>query len=206
MDSQQESVVIRLLQEARDGDAAARDELFRKCRNYVDLIARSQVESWMRAKVDASDLVQQTMMEAHRGFDAFRGETEAEWLAWLRAILSNNTHDFIRRYKQTDKRKIQKEVRMQGVGADGESFFFEPTAIQETPSQIVAEKEREIELADAIAELTEDYQEVILLRNLQRLPFDEIAERMGRTRPAVQMLWTRAIRKLQQVLQARQQD
>lgn len=197
----QESLVIRLLRSARQGNAAARDQLFAKCRNYVDLMARTQIEGWMRAKVDASDLVQQTLLEAHRGFDAFRGETEAEWLAWLRTILSHNTHDFIRRYKRTDKRNVQQEVRLGLTGADGESFSFDPQGDTPTPSQILSEKERELALADAIAQLSTDHQEVILLRNLQRLPFDEIAERMGRTRPAVQMLWTRAIRKLQQVLQ-----
>lgn len=204
MENAQESVVIRLLRDARDGDTGARDELFTKCRNYVDLIARAQVESWMRTKVDASDLVQQTLLEAHRGFDDFRGQTEAEWLAWLRQILNHNTHDFIRRYKKTDKRKIQKEVNLRAVGSDGESFFFEPAGSDPTPSQILSEREREIELADAIAELSDDHQEVILLRNLQRLPFDEIALRMNRSRPAVQMLWTRAIRSLQQVLETRQ--
>src|SRR5690606_5959322 len=97
-----ESLVLQLLMRARAGDDAARDELFAKCRNYVALIARTQVESWMRTKIDASDLVQQTLLEAHRGFDEFRGGTETEWLAWLRMILNHNAHDFIRRYK-TDK-------------------------------------------------------------------------------------------------------
>jgi RNA polymerase sigma-70 factor (ECF subfamily) len=49
--------------------------------------------------------------------------------------------------------------------------------------------------------LPEDYQEVIVLRNLERLPFDEIAQRLGRSRPAVQMLWMRAIRKLQEIVE-----
>ena len=203
MSSSDDSIVIQLLSRARGGDESARDELFTKCRNYVDLVARSQVESWMRAKVDASDLVQQTLLEAHRGFADFRGETEAEWLAWLRQILSHNTHDFIRRFKQTDKRRIQREVRLRSTTDDGESFFHEPPGGDPTPSQVIAEKEREIELADAIAELSEDHQEVIMLRNLQRLPFDEVAARMDRTRPAAQMLWMRAIRSLQQVLQRR---
>jgi len=193
-----ESLVMQLLSRARAGDEAARDELFTKCRNYVALVARTQVESWMRTKVDASDLVQQTLLEAHRGFDDFRGRTEAEWLAWLRKILNHNAHDFIRRYK-TDKRHIGREVRMQGTspGQSG-SFFHDPPGAEGTPSQIVAQREREIELADAIAHLTDDHREVIILRNLQRLPFDEIARRMDRSRPAVQMLWMRAIRKLQQ--------
>lgn len=61
--------------------------------------------------------------------------------------------------------------------------------------------EGELRVTAALAELSPDYQEVVVLRNLQRLSFNEVAERMGRTRPAVQMLWMRAIRKLQQRLE-----
>ena len=192
--------VVVLLQQARLGNDEQRDRLFEACRPYLGLVARAQVESSLRAKVDASDLVQQTLLEAHRGFNDFRGGTEAEWLAWLRKILSHNTHDFIRRYK-TDKRHVGREVRLQGtaLGQSG-SFFHDPPGEEGTPSQIVAQREQEIELADAITQLSDDHREVILLRNLQRLPFDEVARRMDRSRPAVQMLWTRAIRKLQQQL------
>ena len=56
----------------------------------------------------------------------------------------------------------------------------------------------ELRVTAALAELPPDYQEVIVLRNLQRLSFNEVAERMDRSRPAVQMLWMRAIRKLQE--------
>ena len=55
-------------------------------------------------------------------------------------------------------------------------------------------------IADALARLSEDHKEVIVLRNLQRLPFDEVARRMDRSRPAVQMLWMRAIHKLQEAM------
>jgi RNA polymerase sigma-70 factor (ECF subfamily) len=65
---------------------------------------------------------------------------------------------------------------------------------------VLQEHEQEMELADAISQLSADHQEIIVLRNLQRLPFDEIAQLMGRTRPAVQMLWTRAVKQLEQRL------
>ena len=197
----QNSILGDLLNKARNGDAAARDELFDKCRNYVNIVARAQVESWLQAKVDASDLVQQTLLEAHRGLDGFRGNTEGEWLAWLRKILSNNTTDFIRRYKGAEKRRATKEVPLQmPLGDNSQEFFFDPSADIDSPSQIVMEHEREILLADAIAQLSEDHQEVVMLRNVQKLPFDEVARRMDRTRPAVQMLWMRAIKRLQQIL------
>jgi RNA polymerase sigma-70 factor, ECF subfamily len=202
MSDTHESAVVRLLEQARAGDTAARDELFARCRSYVNLVARAQVESWMRTRTDASDLVQQTLMEAHRGFDEFRGRTEAEWLAWLKQILCHNVHDFIRKQK-ADKRDIRKEARLRNASPDGESFQFEPCGSEPTPSEVLTGLEEQLELAEAIEQLPEDYQQVILLRNLQRLPFDEVALRMDRSRPAAQMLWTRAIKKLEEVLQYR---
>lgn len=196
--SSQNSVLGPLLARARSGDAAAREELFAKCRNYVNLVARAQVESWMRTKVDASDLVQQTLLEAYRGFQKFQGNSEGEWLAWLRQILSHNAQDFIRKMR-TEKRGGAKEIPLE-TGNDSEGFFHDPAAADGTPSAIVSEREREIALADAISRLSPDHQEVIILRNLQRLPFDQVAERMSRSRPATQMLWMRAIQKLEQLM------
>jgi RNA polymerase sigma-70 factor (ECF subfamily) len=197
-DLSRSSILGPLLERARGGDAAAREELFAKCRNYVALVARSQVESWMRTKIDASDLVQQTLLEAYRGFQNFQGKTEGEWLAWLRQILSHNAQDFIRQMR-TEKRGGAKELPLQ-MGTDSQGIVIDPPAGEATPSEIFAGREREIALADAIAQLSPDHQEVIILRNLQRLPFDEVATIMGRTRPAVQMLWTRALQKLEQLM------
>src|SRR5207253_5765480 len=67
----------------------------------------------------------------------------------------------------------------------------------ESPSQFLLRKERELLVADALAQLAPDHREVILLRSLQQLEFAEVARRMNRSRPAVQMLWTRALKKLQ---------
>jgi RNA polymerase sigma-70 factor (ECF subfamily) len=200
--SSSKSVVVELLNRARDGDDAARDELFRRCRNYVTLVARAHVEHSLRRKVDASDLVQQTLLEAHRGFAGFRGQTADEWLAWLRRILVHNAADCVRHYRQTDKRQQRREVPLRtGRADDSAAVGWEPADPGESPSQLVMRMERDLEIADSIAGLSEDHREVIVLRSLERLPFDEVARRMGRSRPAVQMLWTRAVRSLQQILE-----
>ena len=191
--------VSALLARARAGDAVARDRLFAECRDYLGLAARARVEAWLRAKVDASDLVQQTLLEAHRGFGRFQGATEAEWLAWLRRILDHNAADFVRRYRGTGKRQVGKEVPL--AGADSSvAGCPEPAADQESPSTAAARHEGELALTAALAKLSPDHREVIVLRNLQRLPFDEVAKRMERSRPAAQMLWMRAIHKLQETL------
>lgn len=202
MGDSQNSVIISLLARAREGDNAAREELFEKCRAYVGFMARSQMETWMKAKIDASDLIQQTLLDAHRGFDRFRGQSEGEWVGWLKTILQNNAVDFCRRYKGTEKRDAGREVSF--AQSASQSLFQgapEPSAGDDSPSQVVMQKENEILLADALSQLPEDYQEVIYLRNMQRLPFKDVAERMGRSTGAVQMLWLRALKQLQEQMQ-----
>lgn len=190
--------VSELLKKAREGDDAARDRLFVVCRNYVSIAARAEVATWLKAKVDASDLVQQTLLEAHRGLANFRGTTEAEWLGWLRRILSHNAADFVRQYHGVEKRRAGREVPL--AADDSGQPGIQLSDGGPTPSALVMQKELQLQVADAVARLPEDYQEVVILRNLQQLPFDEVAERMGRSRPAVQMLWMRAIRQLQEVM------
>jgi RNA polymerase sigma-70 factor (ECF subfamily) len=194
-------MLVELLHRARSGDEVAREQLFSLCRDYVGVVARAQVGSWMQAKVDASDLVQQTLLDMHRGMAEFRGETEAEWLAWLRKILNHNATDYVRRYGGTKKREARREVRLERFSpGESQAHRLEPKDPGESPSQLVLRRERELEVAQALAQLPQDYQDVIELRNLQRLSFDEVAERLGRSRGAVQMLWMRALRKLEEIL------
>ncbi len=116
MTAETSTSLSQLLNQARNGDNAARDRLFATCRNYLAVVARAEVGSWLQAKVDASDLVQQTMLDAHRGLASFRGTTEGEWLGWLRQILSHNAADFVRHYGQTEKRQVGRRSASQPGG------------------------------------------------------------------------------------------
>jgi RNA polymerase sigma-70 factor, ECF subfamily len=200
-DAVQSLSISDLLARARSNDPRQLDRLFAQCRNFLGIVARAQVETQLRAKVDASDLVQQTMLEAYRDFHKFRGTTEAEWLAWLRKILAHNAANFVRHYRGTAKRQAQREVALlpAGDGTDARGAL-DPADTAESPSQQLLRKERELQIAEAMTQLTADHREVIMLRNLERLPFEEVAQRMGRTRPAVQMLWMRALQKLHEIL------
>jgi DNA-directed RNA polymerase specialized sigma24 family protein len=68
VDSGNTSQVDQLLDRARSGDASAREALFQRCRAYVGYLAKSHVDSWLMPKVDSSDLIQQTLMEAYEAF------------------------------------------------------------------------------------------------------------------------------------------
>jgi len=196
----EKSSISQLIDEAQRGDAVCRDRLLAACRSYIGFIARAHVESWLRVKVDASDLVQETLLEAYRDFHRFQGHTEQEWLGWLRRILSNNAADFVRRYRGTEKRQTRREVRFRNTADSEAPGVPEPAATIATPSQEYVRAETELRVTAAMAQLPPDYQEVLVLRNLQRLSFPEGADRMERSRPAVQMLWMRAIRALQELL------
>ena len=99
------------------------------------------------------------------------------------------------------KRQARREVRFRDPADSFSPGVPEPAAPDATPSQEFLQLDNELRVTAALADLPPDYQEVIVLRNLQRLPFSEVAERMDRSRPAVQMLWMRAIRKLKAALE-----
>ena len=163
-------------------------------RSWLGLLARLQVEPRLRAKFDASDVVQQTMLEAVRGWPSFRGGTEAELAAWLRQILrvSCSTSGGARRRAGRD---LGREVSLEQALAESSRRLGDLLAAPDTsPSERALRHELELRLADAMARLPADYAEVILLRNIEGLSHDEIARRMGRGSGAVRMLWVRASR------------
>lgn len=202
-----QDTVENLLHQAREGDVAAREQLFVACRNYLRVIATAHGEDRLRAKGDASDVVQDTLLEAHRDFEQFAGSNEQEWLAWLRRILMHNLADFVRHFKGTDKREAGREVPLLRRGDGSVSVLIgEPPDPAGTASQQIRRQEQDHSVAEAVARLPADYQEVVVLRNLRRLPFEEVAQAMGRSRPAVQMLWVRALRRLQSELESEEHD
>ena len=90
-----------LLNHARRGESPAQGELLRRFEPWLRLLARVQLESRFAAKFDASDVVQQTLLEAIKAFPQFRGSTEAELTAWLRQILAHAMAHEFRRYRGT---------------------------------------------------------------------------------------------------------
>jgi len=190
------SILEEWLLRAQAGDSAARDRLFAACRNYLAIHARLQLERPLRAKVDASDLVQETLLEAHREFTRFEGRTPQAWLAWLRRILEHNATDLARAYHGTARRNVGRERALVDQETLANGPAWEPAAPDASPSAELLRRERELWLADSLARLPEESREVLILRNLQRWPWDEVARRMQRSIPAAQMLWLRAIQKL----------
>jgi RNA polymerase sigma-70 factor (ECF subfamily) len=102
----------QLLRLARAGDGQALGQLLELYRNYLLLLARTEIGRRLQGKVDAADLAQETFLAAHRDFAQFRGTTEAELVSWLRRILAANLVDLIRRYCGARRRDVRLERQL----------------------------------------------------------------------------------------------
>jgi RNA polymerase sigma-70 factor (ECF subfamily) len=192
--------IDHLIDRAR-GDDAALGELLESYRSYLSLLARVQIGRQIQGKADAADVVQETFLEAARGFAAFRGTTEAALTAWLRQILAARLAHLVRRFLGTQARDVRME-RALGLDLEQSSRMLEfgLVAAQSTPSQRASRREQAVLLAEALAALPEDYNEVIVLRHLEGLTFPQVAERMGRTVDSVEKLWLRALGRLKKAV------
>ncbi len=190
--------VARRLAAARAGSREALGEALDACRAYLLLIARQSLGADVQAKGGASDLVQETFLEAQRDFDRFQGTTAEELLAWLRRLLLNNVADFTRRYRDTAKRGAAREVSL-GADPSGALHAGLATAGPSPSDQAVANEQAE-RFRRVLGGLPEDYRRVILLRYEGGHTFEEIGRELNRTPNAARMLWLRAIDRLKHEL------
>jgi RNA polymerase sigma-70 factor (ECF subfamily) len=176
-------------------------QLFELYRQYLRLLAHMEIDERFQAKIEPSDIVQQTFLEAHRDFGKFRGKTEGELMAWLRQILAGNLADHVKRYYGAQQRDVHAERSLQDE-LDRSSAAMDRGLIgrQTSPSQSAARREQAVVLADALGRLTVDHREVLVLRHLKGLKFPEVAQRMERSLGSVQQLWARAIAQLRREL------
>ncbi|MEM9364488.1 MAG: sigma-70 family RNA polymerase sigma factor [Planctomycetota bacterium] len=186
-----------LLAQARGGDPEALGSLLQWYANYLSILACSQLDHRLRQRLSPSDIVQEAMLAAHRDFQAFRGDSQGELLCWLRSILINTLHRSFQEHVAVQKRDVRREVSLEAVSNRLEESAVQLAALipanDTSPSAPMRARESAVELANELSRLKPDYQEVITLRVLQGLPFDEIAERMNRNSGAVRMLWLRAL-------------
>lgn len=190
-----------LLRQARTGDDHALGRLLDQFRNYLTLLARLQISRRLQSKVDPQDLVQETFLKAHRCFEQFRGNTEAELAGWLRQILALTVANLVRHYLGTQGRDVRLECELaEEMDRSSQAWNLGLIAQQSSPSQRAARREEAVILANTLAQLPEDYGEVIVLRHLHGLPFAEVARRMGRSVDSVEKLWIRALARLRPLL------
>jgi len=196
-----------LLARARAGNAEPIGQLLSLYRNYLLVLATTQFDRRLRRRLNPSDLVQEAMLAAHRDFEQFRGDSEGQFLAWLRQILIHCLHRAIETHMKAKMRDVRCEISIENVSAalDRSTARLSDLFVDKAPSPGAPMRQREnaVEFANQLAALKPHYRDVIIMRNLQGLSFDEIAERMDRNSGAVRMLWLRAVEKLRHSAEVR---
>ena len=191
MDSslQVEALILR----AKADSCHALDELLVRYRNYLLMVTRFWIDEKVAARVEPSDVVQETLLRAHRGFGQFQGCTERELIVWLRKILARYLIDATRHYKASMRAAGWEQSLESGLEQSADRLHDRLISTGSSPSQQSQRREMVVLLADALERLKPDHREVIVLRSLQELDWQTVATRMNRSTDAARMLWARGL-------------
>jgi RNA polymerase sigma-70 factor (ECF subfamily) len=190
----------RLIERARREESGALNRLLDSYRNYLRLLARTGLDVSLQGKADPFDLVQDALLKASQHFGQFRGTNDAELACWLRQILARCLADFVRRYRTGGRRAGREQSLEQLLNRSSEAMERILATDGSSPSASAARRDLGVVLSDALAQLSDDYREVLVLHHLEGLDWDEVTRRMGRTPNAVRKLWTRALNQLRPLI------
>ena len=192
-----------LLDQARHGNTRAADQLLAQHREPVRRMIDLRLDPAIAARVDASDVVQEVLLEASRRLDGYLHEPNMPFHLWLRHIAKDHIIDAHRRHHQAQKRGVNREQPMhRPAWADRSSLDLAAQLLDQdlTPASAAIQQEMQRRLREAIAQLDEDDREVILMRHYEMLANQEVASSLGLTEAAASMRYLRAVRKLRDLL------
>jgi RNA polymerase sigma-70 factor (ECF subfamily) len=190
------------MSEPSSGSRDGLRQLLQGCRQYLLMVANHAMTPDLQAKVGASDIVQETFLEAHQHLGRFRGSTRPELLAWLRRILECRLSNIRRAYCATDKRAVARESPLVGTDRfhdEAPDALVSPTP---SPSNHAIRSECARALEQALGRLPDHYRQAVVLRHQEQLAFSEIGQRLNCSTEAARKLWNRAIHQLRLELEA----
>ena len=178
-----------------DGDGELR---LARDRAYLRVLAGTQWDGRLRGQLDPSDVVQEALLQAHTSRAQFRGQSENEWRAWLRTILSRKMADALRRFGRHGG-DLEQSLH---VDLDQSSARIEPwmAAACATPAEEAARAEQLLRLTEALARLPEDQRLAVELHHLEGHKVPEVARRMGKSLASAAGLLRRGLQDLRRLL------
>lgn len=176
-----------LIRQARAGCDSALGVIVSRLQNYLLSVANAEMPPSVRSKFSGSDIIQQSMLEAHQSIGSFRGKSEGELKVWLKRIVLSNLIDETRRYQKTRKRDASREV---SVDWNAQPL---PQPNGQTASWVVSRNEFDQQLFEAVQELPARQRHVVEARHRDGLPYAKIALDLGVTEDAARRLWVRGV-------------
>jgi RNA polymerase sigma-70 factor (ECF subfamily) len=170
-------------------------------RAYLRVVAAARLDPRLQTRLDPSDVVQQTLLEAYQGLAGFRGKSRGELAAWLRRILARNLQNAVRDLGR-QCRDFHREQSLEGALNSSSARLEAWLADEELPPDVQAQNREELDrLARAVAELPDAQREAVVLRHFHGWTLADIARHLGRSAPAVAGLLHRGLVELRQRLQ-----
>lgn len=193
----------RLLDDARGGGPAAVDRLLGEFREPLRQVIGLRIDPALNRRVDASDIVQDVLLEANQRLVEYLKSPVMPFHLWLRHLAKDRIIDTHRRHRQAQRRSIDREQPLQRPAwADASSVQLVAQLVdgERTPASAAIQQELQSRLNDAVAQMNDDDREIILMRHHEQLSNQDVAASLNLTEAAASMRYLRALRKLRAVL------
>lgn len=190
-----------LLKQAGSGDDDAVNDLMDRHRESLRRMVEMRIDRALAARVDASDVVQDVLLEASNRLADFLREPTMPFHLWLRQLAKDRVIDMHRRHRGTKKRSVDREQPANQLADQSSLDLAAQLRDHElTPAAAVIRQELQSRFFDAVDRLDEDDREVVLMRHMEQLTNAEVALALEISQPAAGMRYLRAIRKLRTIL------
>jgi len=193
----------RLLDDAKTGDVSAVDRLLGEFREPLRQVINLRLDPVLARRVDASDIVQDVLIEANQRLTEYLKNPAMPFHLWLRHLAQDRIIDTHRRHRQAQRRSIDREQGIQRPAWSDQSsvqLVAQLVDAEHTPASAAIHQELQRRLNDALSQLDEDDREIILMRHHEQLSNQDVASGLGLTEAAASMRYLRALRKLRGVL------
>ena len=192
-----------LLKEVGNGDHSAVNRLLERHREAVRRMVQMRLDHAVARRVDASDVVQDVLLEASQRLSDYIRSPSMPFHLWLRQLAKDRMIDMHRRHRGAQRRSVDREQNMSSFASDDQSAADLTALLRDaelTPAASALRKEMEERFVLALDKLEESEREIIIMRHFEHLGNGEVAEALGLSAPAAGMRYLRAIRRLRELL------
>ena len=193
---------LNILADVRDGDDDAVNRLLERHRQSLRRMIDFRMNRQLQRRVDASDIVQDVMLEASRRLSDYLADPKVPFHLWLRQLAKDRIIDMHRRHKVARRRSIDREEPLLGVYADRSSLDLgamlkDPEL---TPAAAAIRRELQQRFVDAMESMNEEDREILIMRHQEHLSNSDAAAALNLSQPAAGMRYLRAVRRLRDIL------
>lgn len=197
------SVTLNLLADAKDGDRSAVNRLLERHRTSLRKLIQLRLDRKIAQRVDASDIVQDVLLEANTRLQDYLSNPRIPFHLWLRQLAKDRMIDMHRRHRGAQRRSLDRERSLaspQFADQSGFDLMGQLAGHELTPAAAIIRKELETRFLEALEQLGEEDRDIILMRHFEQLGNSEVAEALGLSTAAAGMRHLRALRKLRAIL------